>query len=147
MTPVNLARHNSIELQQFGADSVDDSLSMDTQDIVDQPASSITEIAASIHAIIYILLNFHVNYHLLQILQVMNDQEAHFKYQAQFGRVYDEDDFLIFNVAIRYPETVVSVLNKLNKHEANIVNRDKLNPHGVICYSNFKILQFVRIRI
>lgn len=48
MTPVNLVRHNSLELQQFGGDCVDDSLSMDTQDIVDQPAfTSITEIAVS----------------------------------------------------------------------------------------------------
>lgn len=49
MTPVNLVRHNSLELQQFGGDCVDDSLSMDTQDIVDQPAfTSITEIAVCI---------------------------------------------------------------------------------------------------
>lgn len=48
MTPVNLVRHNSLELQQFGGDCVDDSLSMDTQDVVDQPAFSITEIAVCI---------------------------------------------------------------------------------------------------
>ncbi|XP_031779389.1 glycerophosphocholine phosphodiesterase GPCPD1 isoform X2 [Nasonia vitripennis] len=87
MTPVNLVRHNSLELQQFGGDCVDDSLSMDTQDIVDQPAFSITEIA------------------------VMNDEEAQFKYQAQFGRAYDEDGFLIFNVAVRYPETVAYLVD------------------------------------
>jgi len=46
MTPVNLLRYNSLELQQFGGDCVDDSLSMDTQDIIDQPTfTSITEIA------------------------------------------------------------------------------------------------------
>ncbi|CAD1469730.1 unnamed protein product, partial [Heterotrigona itama] len=82
MTPVNLVRHNSLELQQFGGDCVDDSLSMDTQDIVDQPAFSITEIAT------------------------MNDEEAHFKIQEQFGRAYNEDEFIIFNVAVRYPETI-----------------------------------------
>lgn len=50
MTPVNLVRHNSLELQQFGGDCIDDSLSMDTQDIVDQPAfTSITEIAVGIN--------------------------------------------------------------------------------------------------
>jgi glycerophosphocholine phosphodiesterase GPCPD1 len=49
MTPINLVRHNSLELQQFGGDCVDDSLSMDTQDIIDQPTfTSITEIAVSI---------------------------------------------------------------------------------------------------
>lgn len=53
MTPVNLVRHNSLELPQFGGDCVDDSLSMDTQDVVDQPAFSITEIAVCI-----ILLRF-----------------------------------------------------------------------------------------
>lgn len=53
MTPVNLVRHSSLELQQFGGDCVDDSLSMDTQDVVDQPAFSITEIAVCI-----ILLRF-----------------------------------------------------------------------------------------
>lgn len=47
MTPVNLVRHNSIEIQQLSGDCVDDSLSMDTQDIVDHPAFSITEIAVS----------------------------------------------------------------------------------------------------
>lgn len=38
----------------------------------------------------------------------MNDEEAHFKIQEQFGRACDEDEFLIFNVAVRYPETIVS---------------------------------------
>lgn len=85
MTPVNLVRHNSVELQQFGGDCVDDSLSMDTQDIIDQPAfTSITEIA------------------------VMNDEEAKFKSQEQFGRPYNEDEFVIFNVAVRYTDTIVS---------------------------------------
>ncbi|KAL6449256.1 hypothetical protein ACFW04_000713 [Cataglyphis niger] len=88
MTPVNLVRHNSLELQQFGGDCVDDSLSMDTQDIVDQPAfTSITEIA------------------------VMNDEEARFKSQEQFGRPYNEDEFLIFNVAVRYPETIAYLVD------------------------------------
>ncbi|XP_031850535.1 glycerophosphocholine phosphodiesterase GPCPD1 isoform X2 [Nomia melanderi] len=87
MTPVNLVRHNSLELQQFGGDCVDDSLSMDTQDIIDQPAFSITEIA------------------------VMNDEEARFKIQEQFGRAYNEDDFIVFNVAVRYPETVAYLVD------------------------------------
>nr|XP_012151100.1 PREDICTED: glycerophosphocholine phosphodiesterase GPCPD1-like isoform X2 [Megachile rotundata]XP_012151102.1 PREDICTED: glycerophosphocholine phosphodiesterase GPCPD1-like isoform X2 [Megachile rotundata] len=87
MTPVNLVRHNSLELQQFGGDCVDDSLSMDTQDIVDQPAFSITEIA------------------------VMNDEEPHFKIQEQFGRAYNEDEFIIFNVAVRYPETIAYLVD------------------------------------
>ncbi|XP_029178192.1 glycerophosphocholine phosphodiesterase GPCPD1-like isoform X1 [Nylanderia fulva] len=88
MTPVNLVRHNSLELQQFGGDCVDDSLSMDTQDIVDQPAfTSITEIA------------------------VMNEEEARFKSQEQFGRPYNEDEFLIFNVAVRYPETIAYLVD------------------------------------
>ncbi|OAD57913.1 Glycerophosphocholine phosphodiesterase GPCPD1 [Eufriesea mexicana] len=87
VTPVNLVRHNSLELQQFGGDCVDDSLSMDTQDIVDQPAFSITEIA------------------------VMNDEEAHFKIQEQFGRAYNEDEFIIFNVAVRYPETIAYLVD------------------------------------
>ncbi|EGI70224.1 Putative glycerophosphodiester phosphodiesterase 5 [Acromyrmex echinatior] len=83
MTPVNLVRHNSLELQQFGGDCIDDSLSMDTQDIVDQPAfTSITEIA------------------------VMNDEEARLTIQEQFGRPYNEDEFLLLNVAVRYPETI-----------------------------------------
>lgn len=56
MTPVNLVRHNSLELQQFGGDCVDDSLSMDTQDIVDQPAFSITEIA--VYIILYVSIKF-----------------------------------------------------------------------------------------
>ncbi|XP_076383973.1 glycerophosphocholine phosphodiesterase GPCPD1 isoform X2 [Megalopta genalis] len=87
MTPVNLVRHNSLELQQFGGDCVDDSLSVDTQDVVDQPAFSVTEIA------------------------VMNDEEAHFKIQEQFGRAYHEDDFIVFNVAVRYPETIAYLVD------------------------------------
>lgn len=47
MTPVNLVRHNSLELPQIAGENIDDSLSMDTQDIVDQPAFSVTEIAVS----------------------------------------------------------------------------------------------------
>jgi hypothetical protein len=38
----------------------------------------------------------------------MNDEEARFKSQEQFGRPYNEDEFMIFNVAVRYPETIVS---------------------------------------
>lgn len=110
MTPVNLVRHNSLELQQFGGDCVDDSLSMDTQDIIDQPAFSITEIAA------------------------MNDEEAHFKIQEQFGRAYNEDEFIIFNVAVRYPETIVS--NHIEMlHQGIIVNTqlDESPLVGIYC--------------
>lgn len=39
----------------------------------------------------------------------MNDEECYFKYQEQFGRAYNEDDFIIFNAAVRYPETTVSL--------------------------------------
>ncbi|XP_024947437.1 glycerophosphocholine phosphodiesterase GPCPD1 isoform X2 [Cephus cinctus] len=87
MTPVNLVRHNSLELQQYGGDCVDDSLSIDTQDIVDQPAFSITEVA------------------------VMNDEENQFKYQEQFGRAYNDDEFLIFSVAVRYPEIIAYLVD------------------------------------
>ncbi|XP_014608826.1 PREDICTED: glycerophosphocholine phosphodiesterase GPCPD1-like isoform X2 [Polistes canadensis] len=86
MTPVNLIRQHSLELQQFGNECIDDSLSMDTQDI-DQSAFSITEIA------------------------VMNDEETRFKYQEQFGRACIEDEFIIFNVAVRYPETVAYLVD------------------------------------
>lgn len=86
MTPVNLIRQHSLELQQFGNDCIDDSLSMDTQDI-DQSAFSITEIA------------------------VMNDEETRFKYQEQFGRACKEDEFIIFNVAVRYPETIAYLVD------------------------------------
>lgn len=54
MTPVNLLRHSSLELQQFTGDCVDDSLSMDTQDVVEQPFFNITEIAVSDY---YVLCN------------------------------------------------------------------------------------------
>lgn len=47
----------------------------------------------------------------------MNDEEATYKYQAQFGRAYEEDEFLIFSVAVRYPETIVSVINNLIKNQ------------------------------
>ncbi|KAL7304085.1 hypothetical protein TKK_0003546 [Trichogramma kaykai] len=86
MTPVNLVRHNSFELHQ-STDHIDESLSMDTLDYVDEPAFSITEVA------------------------VMNDEEAHFKYQEQFGRNYKENEFLIFNAAVRYPETVAYLVD------------------------------------
>lgn len=114
MTPVNLVRHNSLELQQFGGECVDDSLSMDTQDIVDQPAFSITEIAVrfcaldNLHAFLSTYSSWTIDIDFYDFPQVMNDEDACFKYQAQFGREYNEDDFLIFNVAVRYPETVVS---------------------------------------
>ena len=38
----------------------------------------------------------------------MNDEEARFKYQEQFGRVYNEDEFIVLNVAVLNPETIVS---------------------------------------
>lgn len=80
MTPLNLVKQHSYELQQFGNDYIDDST--DTQDIIDQSGFSITEIA------------------------VMNDEEAQFRYQEQFGRAYAEDDCIIFNIAVRYLESV-----------------------------------------
>ncbi|KYQ47374.1 Putative glycerophosphocholine phosphodiesterase GPCPD1 [Trachymyrmex zeteki] len=101
MTPVNLVRHNSLELQQFGGDCIDDSLSMDTQDIVDQPPfTSITEIA------------------------VMNDEEARLMVQEQFGRPYNEDEFLLFNVAVRYPETIRRdrMVSSPKEHEDDLFN-------------------------
>lgn len=88
MTPVNLIRHNSLELPQFTGDcGIDDSLSMDTQDIIDQPACSITEIS------------------------VMNDDEAKYSYQKQFGRAYEDNECLIFSVAVRYPETIAYLVD------------------------------------
>lgn len=50
----------------------------------------------------------------------MDDEEARFKIQEQFGRAYNDDDFIIFNVAVRYPETVVS--NRLEPRQEIIVN-------------------------
>ncbi|XP_011302442.1 glycerophosphocholine phosphodiesterase GPCPD1 isoform X2 [Fopius arisanus] len=87
MTPVNLVRHSSVEMPQFTGECVEDSLSMDTQDIVDQPAFSITEIS------------------------VMNDEEATFRYQQQFGRPYEEDETVIFSVAVRYPDTIAYLVD------------------------------------
>ncbi|XP_063972976.1 glycerophosphocholine phosphodiesterase GPCPD1-like isoform X1 [Diachasmimorpha longicaudata] len=87
MTPVNLVRHSSVEMPQFAGECVEDSLSMDTQDIVDQPAFSITEIS------------------------VMNDEEATFRYQQQFGRPYEEDETVIFSVAVRYPDTIAYLVD------------------------------------
>lgn len=48
----------------------------------------------------------------------MNDEEARLKFQEQFGRPYNEDEFVIFNVAVRYPETIVSfhVEGLIKKH-------------------------------
>lgn len=110
MTPINLVRNNSLEMQQFGGECVDDSLSMDTQDIVDQPAfTSITEIAVCIKSQKYLILLMNkilIKWYIC--FQVMNEEEARFKSQEQFGHPYNEDEFLIFNVAVRYPETIVS---------------------------------------
>lgn len=51
----------------------------------------------------------------------MNDEEARFAFQEQFGRPYNEDEFLIFNVAVRYPETIVSF------HIDNIITRHHIH--------------------
>lgn len=48
----------------------------------------------------------------------MNDEEARFTFQEQFGRPYNEDEFLIFNVAVRYPETIVS-FHEESHHKAS----------------------------
>lgn len=45
----------------------------------------------------------------------MNDDEATYKNQEQFGRAYEDDEFLTFSVAVRYPETIVSIKNFLFK--------------------------------
>ncbi|XP_046466524.1 glycerophosphocholine phosphodiesterase GPCPD1 isoform X1 [Neodiprion pinetum] len=87
MTPVNLMKHNSLELQQLGGDCVEDSLSMDTQDIVEQPPTSVTEIC------------------------VLNDEDVCFKYQDQFGHAYRDEEFIVFNVAVRYPETIAYLVD------------------------------------
>ncbi|XP_033229082.1 glycerophosphocholine phosphodiesterase GPCPD1-like [Belonocnema kinseyi] len=41
----------------------------------------------------------------------MNDEEVSFKHQEQFGRVYNEDDFLVFNVAVLNPETIAYLVD------------------------------------
>lgn len=49
----------------------------------------------------------------------MTDEEARFTSQKQFGRPYNEDEFLIFNVAVRYPETIVSFHDRKSYHKAS----------------------------
>lgn len=58
----------------------------------------------------------------------MNDEEATYKNQEQFGRAYEEDEFLIFNVAVRYPETIVSIKNNIkNLYIINSSNKRMIN--------------------
>ena len=56
MTPVNLVKHNPLETPQPIGECIDDSLSLDTQDIVDQPAFSVTEVAVSVFALKPVML-------------------------------------------------------------------------------------------
>lgn len=44
------------------------------------------------------------------LLQVMNEAEREFHPQEQFGRVLNENDFVMFQVLMHNPETVVSLL-------------------------------------
>lgn len=53
MTPLNLVKQHSYELQQFGNDYIDDST--DTQDIIDQSGFSITEIAVSVNYSVFLI--------------------------------------------------------------------------------------------
>lgn len=45
----------------------------------------------------------------LLVIQVLNDENPRLKLQEQFGRVYSEDDCMIFNVAVQQPETIVRI--------------------------------------
>lgn len=54
---------------------------------------------------------------ILFVFQVLNDENPRLKLQDQFGRVYNEDDCMIFNVAVQHPETIVRISHYLSKFE------------------------------
>lgn len=59
----------------------------------------------------------------------MNDEEATLKYQEQFGRAYVEDEFVVFNVAVRYPETIVSIKQNPTLSQAHIESPSPTRLH------------------
>ncbi|KAG5879201.1 hypothetical protein JTB14_030160 [Gonioctena quinquepunctata] len=80
VTPVNLARHNTFPKSL--SEALDESLSADTQDLVEDPKHAYTEVAS------------------------LNDDDPTFKAQSQFGHELSKDDMLIFQSTVLFPANI-----------------------------------------
>nr|XP_018898262.1 PREDICTED: glycerophosphocholine phosphodiesterase GPCPD1 [Bemisia tabaci] len=89
VTPVNLNRGGSVDLDNSQSESCqDEGLSIETMDLNDKTTNwPITEVA------------------------VLNEEERLFKTQGQFGHLYDENDYLIFQIQTLQPETTAYLMD------------------------------------
>ncbi|XP_023024329.2 glycerophosphocholine phosphodiesterase GPCPD1 [Leptinotarsa decemlineata] len=85
VTPVSLAHHSSFPKSL--SEALEESLSADTQDSVEHPKHSFTEVAS------------------------LNDEDPTFQPQSQFGHQIRKDDMLIFQSTVLFPANVAFLID------------------------------------
>lgn len=86
VTPVNLLRHHS-NIPKTMSEALDESLSTDTQDMIDYPPHAFTEVAA------------------------LNSEDCKFTKQGQFGKEYKGDEMLIFQSTVLFPTNIAFLID------------------------------------
>lgn len=86
VTPVNLLRHNS-NIPKTMSEALDESLSTDTQDMIDYPPHAFTEVAT------------------------LNSDDCKFTKQGQFGKEYKSDEMLIFQSTVLFPTNIAFLID------------------------------------
>lgn len=86
VTPVNLLRHNT-NIPKTMSEALEESLSTDTQDIIDAPPHAFTEVA------------------------VLNSDDCKFVKQGQFGKEYKSDEMLIFQSTVLFPTNIAFLID------------------------------------
>lgn len=86
VTPVNLLRHNT-NIPKTMSEALEESLSTDTQDMIDHPPHAYTEVAA------------------------LNSDDCKFSKQGQFGLEYKSDEMLIFQSSVLFPTNIAFLID------------------------------------
>lgn len=86
VTPVNLLRHNS-NIPKTMSEALEESLSADTQDMIDYPPHAYTEVAT------------------------LNSEDCKFSKQGQFGKEYKSDEMLIFQSTVLFPTNIAFLID------------------------------------
>lgn len=84
--PINIQRHNSV-IPKSMSEALEESLSADTQDAIENPKHTITEVAR------------------------LNSEDPTFQLQHQFGHQLAEDDMLIFQTTLLFPANIAFLID------------------------------------
>lgn len=86
VTPVNLCKHNA-NIPKSMSEALEESLSTDTQDMLESPHHAYTEVAS------------------------LCDQDSLFSKQGQFGKEYKENEMMIFQSTVLFPANIAFLID------------------------------------